>query len=159
MRPQCGGCSKRERECSWPQGAIPYHHGHLDRNEPGIGSHQSSHTAAPNAPSTFLKTPFVLPAPHLLERLFRIFLNRHHEAEFCSFLHKPSLDVTTLYLRSPCLVTSIISLAALYVPNHEAVADFGFDSPSTMSNHFASFAKSHANTAYDEPSSKLSSYS
>lgn len=145
--------------CVWPRG-LSYHYG-ANQLEP---SQQNQVIAAPNSPATylntpptFLNTPFVLPAPHLVERLFQIFFKRHHEAEFCAFLHKPSLDIHALYTRSPALVTSIISLGALYVSDHEAMAEFGFQSSAALSQHLASFAKSQANDIVDQPSSRQSS--
>ena len=150
----------RNVTCSWPQIAAPTTLYAItpprDQDPPrtnGLGARAQSYTAILDIPS-LVKTPSILPEPHLLERLFQIFFDRHHEAELCSFLHRPSLDIPTLHTRSPLLVTSIISLAALYIPAHEAVADFGFETPSALSDHYARLAKYYAYGVYDEPSSK-----
>lgn len=94
----------------------------------------------------------VLPKAPLLQRLLKIFLARHHDVELCSFLHKPSLDISVLAVRSPLLVTSIISLAALYVPENEVKRDFGFESVVALSDHYARSARSYAQSLSDEPS-------
>lgn len=48
----------------------------------------------------------------------------------------------------------MISLAAFYIPDHEAVADFGFEMSLALSNHYALLANSYAYDLWDEPSSK-----
>jgi hypothetical protein len=101
-----------------------------------------------------LKTTSILPEPHLLQRLFQIFFDRHHDAEFCSFFHMASLDIPALYNRSPLLVTSVMSLSALYISAHEAEVDFGFETPSKLSDYYARIAKSYAHEVCDDPSSK-----
>lgn len=94
----------------------------------------------------------VLPEAPLLQRLLNIFLARHHDVELCSFLHKPSLDISVLAVRSPFLVSSIISLSALYVPEDEANGDFGFESAVSLSDHYARSARKYAQNLSDEPS-------
>lgn len=94
---------------------------------------------------------FVLPEAHLLQRLLGIFLARHHDGELCSFLHKPSLDMSVLAVRSPFLVTSIMSLSALYIPEDEAHRDFGFE-PALLSDNYARSARRYARSLSDEPS-------
>lgn len=98
------------------------------------------------------ESAFVVPEPVLLQRLLDIFLSRHHDVELCSFLHRPSLDISTLIVRSPLLVTSIMSLSALYIPDNEAMTEFGFESAAALSDHYAMFARSYAHTLSDEPS-------
>ena len=93
-----------------------------------------------------------LPAVRLLQRLLSIFLARHHDVELCSFLHKPSLDISMLAARSPFLVTSIISLSALYTTEDEAKRDFGFESAVALSDHYARSARRYAHSLSDEPS-------
>jgi hypothetical protein len=93
----------------------------------------------------------VLPEAHLLQRLLGIFLARHHDGELCSFLHKPSLDMSVLAVRSPFLVTSIMSLSALYIPEDEAQRDFGFE-PVALSDKYARSARRCAQRLSDEPS-------
>lgn len=112
-----------------------------------------SHLTIPDIPS-LVKTPLVLPESHLLQRLFQIFFDRHHEAELCSFFHKPSLDIPNLHDRSPLLVASVISLAALYISADEAKTDFGFETPCAFSDHYNRLAKSYAYGLSDEPCSK-----
>jgi len=159
-RPQCRSCSIRNVTCSWPQTTAPTTLYAVtpprDQDPPRINGSRAraqSHPVISDIPFP-MKTPPILPGPHLLQRLFQIFFDRHHEAEFCSFLHKPSLDIPTLHARSPLLVTSIISLAALYIPAHEAVDKFGFETPSALSDHYAHLAKYYAYGVHDEPSSK-----
>lgn len=159
-RPQCSSCSKRNVTCSWPRIAAPNTFYALTppqdqepptRNE--LTSRAQSYPAIQDIPS-LVKPPIVLPEPHVLERLFQIFFARHHDAELCSFLHKPSLDIPTLHGRSPLLVASVISLAVLYISADEAVAIFGFETPSALSDHYARLAKYYAYGLSDEPSSK-----
>lgn len=90
-----------------------------------------------------------------LERLFKIFLGRHHDVELCSFLHKPTQDVAALSSKSQLLVTAIITLSALYISDDEAKEDFGFESASALSNHYAEVARNLARNSSDEPSGML----
>jgi hypothetical protein len=60
----------------------------------------------------------------------------------------------TLHDHSPLLVASVLSLAALYLSTDEVKADFGFETPCALSDHYARLAKSHAYGLSDEPSSK-----
>lgn len=94
----------------------------------------------------------VLPTAPLLQRLLKIFLTRHHDVELCSFLHKPSLDISVLAVRSPLLVTSIVSLAALYVSEDEVKRDYGFESVVELSDYYARTARGYAQRLSDEPS-------
>lgn len=158
-RPQCRSCLKRKVACLWPQSDAPntfyaltppQEQQPLRRNQLEPRVH---HQAIPHI-SSLAKTPLILPEPHLLQRLFHIFFSRHHEAELCSFLHKPSLDIPTMAGRSPLLVASVISLAALYVSADKAEADFGFETPTALSEHYACAAKSYTYGLCDEPSSK-----
>lgn len=90
-----------------------------------------------------------------LERLFKIFLDRHHDVELCSFLHKPTQDVAALSSKSQLLVTAIITLSALYISDDEAKEDFGFESASSLSNHYAEVARNLARNSSDEPSGMI----
>jgi hypothetical protein len=119
----------------------------------GLESSPQIHATIPDIQYSLKTTP-ILPEPHLLRHLFQIFFDRHHDAEFCSFFHIASLDIPTLYNRSPLLVTSVISLSALYISAHEAEADFGFETPLKLSDHYAGVAKSYAHEVCDEPSSE-----
>lgn len=110
---------------------------------------RESHPAILDTPSQF-----DLPEAHLVERLLQLFMEKHHDVELCSFFHKPSLDIPTLHSRSPLLVASVFSLAALYVPTDEVEADFGFESPSALSDHYARVARSYACDLFHKPSSK-----
>jgi hypothetical protein len=153
-------CLKRNVTCSWSQAAgfnafhaltPPEDQESPRRNE--LEPHPRIHPATPDIHSSFKNTS-VLPKPHLLRLLFQIFFDRHHDAEFCSFFHIPSLDIPSLYDRSPLLVTSVMSLSALYVSTHEAEADFGFETPLKLSDHYARIAKSYAHEVCDDPSSE-----
>ncbi len=156
----CRSCLKRNVNCSWTQVVAPSAFYALTppqerespkRNEKNQRLHSQPDTPGPRALSNI---PIVLPEPPQLERLFEIFFARHHEAELCSFLHKPSLDMPALHDRSPLLVASVLSLAALYLSTDEVKADFGFETPCALSDHYARLAKSHAYGLSDEPSSK-----
>ncbi|MCJ1311653.1 hypothetical protein MMC25_005326 [Agyrium rufum] len=110
-----------------------------------------SYQAVSEVPSS-IKTPLILPESQPLERLCHMFFSRHHDAELCSFFHKPSLDLPTLRDRSPFLVASVLSLGALYLPANEAKADFGFETPVAVSDHYARLAKYYIYIVSDEPS-------
>ncbi|KAL7905189.1 hypothetical protein GGI35DRAFT_141656 [Trichoderma velutinum] len=86
-----------------------------------------------------------------LNRLIDIFFSRHHDVKLCSLFHKPSWDVVLLRERSPFLVTSIVALSALYIPENEARADFGFTSASALSEHYAELATNYARELSYEP--------
>jgi hypothetical protein len=94
------------------------------------------------------------PGTLMLNRLVDIFFDRHHEVEFCSFLHKASFDPEVLCRRPPFLMTSIITLTALYIEENEVRKDFGFDSPAAFSDYYAQFARCYARNLADEPSGK-----
>ncbi|PMD43537.1 hypothetical protein L207DRAFT_564199 [Hyaloscypha variabilis F] len=154
----CRSCLKRNVTCSWAQVVTPSAFYALtppqEQESPKINEksqrlHGQQDTPDPRALSNI---PIVLPEPPQLERLFEIFFARHHEVELCSFLHKPSLDMPTLHNRSPVLVASVLSLAALYLSTDEVKADFGFETPCALSDHYARLAKSHAYGLSDEPS-------
>lgn len=155
---------RRSVNCSWRHAAATdvFYAPTLPQDlEPPISDENrlrlQSHAAVPDGFS-LTKTPLVLPEPRKVQRLFEIFFARHHEAEFCAFFHKPSLDIHTLHYRSPLLVTSVISLAALYVSKDEVESDFGFHTPCALSDHYARLAKIDAFGLCDEPSSKLVSF-
>ena len=112
-----------------------------------------SHSAVQDT-NSLVESPLVIPEPRQLQRLFDIFFARHHEAELCSFFHKPSLDIPTLRGRSPLLVASVLSLSALYLSADEVAADFGVETPCALSDHYARLAKIYAYNLFDEPSSK-----
>ena len=156
----CRSCLKRNVTCSWAQVVVPSaFHTLTPPQEPeplsrnGKEQRLQSQASCPSL-SFLASTPIILPLPWQFERLFEIFFSRHHGAELCSFFHKPSLDVPTLHNQSPLLVTSVLSLAALYLSTDEAKTDFGFETPCALSDHYARLAKSHAYGLSDEPSSK-----
>ncbi|KFX92602.1 hypothetical protein V490_05297 [Pseudogymnoascus sp. VKM F-3557] len=157
IRPKCRHCLKRKKECTWPNSPAPggYYHsvGSAEVEaklgvKPFDGVQQSLDGSVVQAGSD---GGCVLPEAKLLQRLLSIFLARHHDVELCSFLHKPSLDIFKLAVRSPFLVTSIISLSALYVPEDEA-RDFGFESAASLSDNYARSARRYAQILSDEPS-------
>lgn len=92
------------------------------------------------------------PEPALLNRSFDIFFARHHDVELCSFMHKPTLDISALRNRSPFLVASIISLASLYISTIDASQLFGFSSGYVLSEHYAQIARAYARELSDKPS-------
>jgi hypothetical protein len=151
---------KKKVTCSWSQVASINNFQALtppqDEDRPRRGElehHPQVRSATPDKHHS-LKAASILPEPHLLQLLFQIFFDRHHDAEFCSFIHIASLDVPTLYSQSPVLVMSVMSLSALYISAHEAEADFGFETPSKLSDHYARIAKSYAYEVCDDPSSE-----
>jgi len=152
---------KRNVTCSWAQIATmdtfythtPPQEQETPRRDEIEPSYERS-TVVPGRLS-LAKTPPLPPESRQVLRLFEIFFARHHEAEFCSFFHKPSLDFPTLNDRSPCLVNSVLSLGALYVRKDEAESDFGFPTPRALSEHYARISKSDAFGLCDEPSGEL----
>ncbi|KFY62451.1 hypothetical protein V496_04583 [Pseudogymnoascus sp. VKM F-4515 (FW-2607)] len=166
-RPNCRNCLKRKKGCTWPSSPAPG--GYYQLPDPGEvqaelldanGLNGVGHVRVLNGVGPIIDGPVhgdgdsgsVLSEPHLLRRLLGIFLARHHDAELCSFLHKPSLDMSMLAVRSPFLVTSIFSLSALYVPEDEAKRDFGFESAMALSDNYARSARRYAQSLSDEPS-------
>jgi hypothetical protein len=152
IRPQCHNCRKRKSVCSWPRTLVAGNYQpivFLD-TEPEVEPQKRTQPVLDTVASS--KSAFALPASSQIERLSQIFLNRHHDVELCSFLHKPSLDIAVLYTRSPLLVTAIFSLSALYISENEAKGDFGFESTTALSNHYAQYARTYARLLSDEPS-------
>jgi Fungal Zn(2)-Cys(6) binuclear cluster domain len=159
-RPQCRSCSKRNLACSWAQIAGPNTFYALtppqEQDSLRINEREPrfrGHSAVPDI-NSLARTPHVFPQPLQLQRLFDLFFIRHHEVEFCSFFHRPSLDIPTLHDRSPLLAASVLSLGALYLSTDEAVTDFGFATPYALSDYYARLAKFQAYDLFDEPSSK-----
>lgn len=154
---------KRKAVCSWPEGPLTpstetfFAPTSSHEQEPQIANVSEPSTQSLSDTldiSSVAATCSILSAPLLLQRLFNIFFERHHDAEFCSFLHKPSLDILTLHNQSPFLVASIVTLASLYITTDEAQTEWGYETPSIVSNKYASLAKSYAYSMYDEPSSR-----
>ncbi|OBT96227.2 hypothetical protein VE01_05786 [Pseudogymnoascus verrucosus] len=155
-RPNCRNCLKRKKGCTWPSTPAPGgYYQILDYAEVESGTDRRVLKGA----GPILDGPVrgdcnsacVLPEAHLLQLLLGIFLARHHDGELCSFLHKPSLDMSVLAVRSPFLVMSIISLSALYIPDDEALRDFGFEAVA-LSDNYARSARRYAQRLSDEPS-------
>ncbi|PTB47530.1 hypothetical protein M431DRAFT_129907 [Trichoderma harzianum CBS 226.95] len=153
-RPTCRSCLKRKSRCTWPKSLVA-------GNYSALYSPESSSEPAPvrTYETLQVKNPlenssgsYILLSLAQLERLFKIFLDRHHDVELCSFLHKPTQDVTALSSKSQLLVTAIITLSALYISDNEAKEDFGVESASALSNHYAEVARNLARNSSDEPS-------
>ena len=151
VRPQCQSCIKRKLICSWPKAPAPGNYYPINSTEvESIPKVSNGAQSLPGIAGT--KSGFVPPAAHLLQRLLNIFLARHHDVELCSFLHKPTTDISILWAQSPLLVTSILSLSALYISENEAEESFGFKSATALSEHYAKFARGYAQALSDEPS-------
>ncbi|KAK0760454.1 hypothetical protein N5P37_006648, partial [Trichoderma harzianum] len=151
-RPTCRSCLKRKSRCTWPKSLVA-------GNYSALYSPESSSEPAPvrTYETLQVKNPlenssgsYILLSLAQLERLFKIFLDRHHDVELCSFLHKPTQDVTALSSKSQLLVTAIITLSALYISDNEAKEDFGVESASALSNHYAEVARNLARNSSDE---------
>ncbi|KFY81838.1 hypothetical protein V500_11043 [Pseudogymnoascus sp. VKM F-4518 (FW-2643)] len=152
IRPNCGNCLKKRKACTWPTNSLApgaYYQALYPRD---VEAEPGDIRPIPDGPVHTGGNDGALPEAHLLQRLLSIFLSRHHDAELCSFLHKPSLDISVLAVRSPFLVTSIISLSALYIPEDEARGDFRFESAVALSDHYARSARRYAQSLSDEPS-------
>lgn len=143
---------KRKLICSWPKAPAPGNYYPVNFTE--AHSILENSNGAQLIPDVFAgtKSGFVPPATHLLQRLFRIFIVRHHDVELCSFLHKPTTNISILCGQSPLLVTSILSLSAIYISENEAEKDFGVESATALSEHYAKLARSYAQALFDEPS-------
>lgn len=152
-RPRCSSCVKRNVICSWAELANSTAT-YITTSSP---EQQRSQGDCSTQTSTLVrsqsdKPDFVIPEVNLMQLLFNIFFERHHDSEFSSFFHTASLDISTLYEKSPFLTTSVMSLSALYISANQAAVDFGFDTPKKLSHHYAYAAKCYARAVYDEPS-------
>jgi hypothetical protein len=138
--------------CSWPP--VSTTETYLPDDSPVFNSSAKFQSAIESGPGIVASStgPYAFPEARLLHRLLNIFLARHHDVELCSFLHKPSIDIVALSAQSPFLVSSILSLSALYLSDKEANKDFGFESSAALSEHHAQFAKMCAKSLHDEPS-------
>ena len=143
--------------CSWPKSLAPGHFYAVDPSKPSISPGTATEAPAWNTIDNRAATNgnLVLPQKCLLQLLLNIFLSRHHDVELCSFLHKPSLDVSILSVKSLLLMTSIATLSALYLSDEEAQSDFGFDTAATLSENYAQFARLRARSLSDESSGGL----
>jgi hypothetical protein len=154
VKPQCRSCLKHKLVCSWPKSLVPGHFYAVDPSKssisPGTATEVLAWTTTDNRAAN--SGNLVPPQKPLLQRLLKIFLSRHHDVELCSFLHKPSLDVSILNVKSPLLMASIATLSALYLSNEEAKSDFGFDTAPALSENYAQFARLQARSLSDEPS-------
>lgn len=149
-RPHCHACRKRKVICSWPKTLIPGNYHAVDSFEiESALQNQKRVQIVPSVVTTAESNAF--PKDPLIQRLLNIFLTRHHDVEFCSFFHKPSINVSELSVKSPFLVASILSLSSLYIPENEARTSFGFESAAVLSDHYVQLARSYAKSLSDEP--------
>ncbi|KAH8820145.1 fungal-specific transcription factor domain-containing protein [Xylogone sp. PMI_703] len=150
VRPRCRSCLKRKSICSWPKEPAPGGYYPIGYSVVNLESRvQNNVLHVPDSPESNAPD---FPTATLLQRCLDIFLARHHDVELCSFFHKPSLDMSHLTTKAPFLLTAIISLATLYISDNEAKEDFGFETSSALSNHYAQLARKHAHALSDEPS-------
>lgn len=87
----------------------------------------------------------------LLERALDIFLVRHHDVEFCSFLHQPTVTAEWLASERLFLSQSLIALSALYMTEQEA-HEAGYSSVKSLSEEFTEVARLSSRKSIDEPS-------
>jgi len=173
-RPQCRSCMKRKVTCSWANhsdfatSAFPKGQS-MDTSMNMSISMGDAHPSASMANSSTVSDDSILhpSIPEIrgfvqervgrLQRLFDLFLAKHHDVELCSFFHKPSLDVAALYGSDSFLVNSVCALAALYIPQEEANREYGHPSNMALSYHYTRLAKIQAAKLFDEPSGERSS--
>ena len=162
-RPQCRSCMKRKVACSWAHTSGSFHvltppqdHGYLAEDSISISSQRDN-----NNPFEQINGDRLVPSsndtskePGRLRRLYEIFLARHHDVEFCSFFHKPSVDLSKLYRSDSFLLHAVCSLAALYLQQEEVETELGHSTNFALSDHYARLAKNEASRLYDEPSSE-----
>lgn len=99
----------------------------------------------------------------LPQLLLDIFLERHHEVEFCAFLHKPTTTMAGLHKKAPVLATAIASLAALYLTAGDVgrlTKALGLPTCTLgLSNFYAQQATTLGRHLTDQPSSTAPSFS
>jgi hypothetical protein len=78
-----------------------------------------------------------------------IFYARHHSIEFCSFFHKPSLDLESMSRHAPHLAHAVVALSALYMTRDVAL-DQGCPSTIALSELHAKIAREYARQSADE---------
>ncbi|KAL1891842.1 hypothetical protein Sste5346_007386 [Sporothrix stenoceras] len=105
----CDACRRSKTKCS---GTRPQCRRCLKRKTPSQG--QAAQISPIHGFNSPVSAPLVLPS-----RLLDIFLERHHEVEFCAFLHKPTTTMAGLQKQAPVLAMAIASLAALYLTPDE----------------------------------------
>jgi hypothetical protein len=138
--------------CVWQKMPVPNGSAAVGRLEiDDLDSPQKKRLRPAASPCHSASNALNFPDSPQLDRLIDIFFSRHHDVELCSLFHKPSWDVLLLRERSPFLITSIIALSALYVPETEARADFGFASASELSEHYTQLATNYARDLSYEP--------
>ncbi|ERT03199.1 hypothetical protein HMPREF1624_01504 [Sporothrix schenckii ATCC 58251] len=126
-RPKCRRCLKRKTPCTWP-GAPTFQDVPSSADIPGIPGTPESLPSIYGQSQATQSSPAVdayarvgpSQAVALPQRLLDIFFERHHEVEFCAFLHKPTTTMAGLRKQAPVLATAIASLAALYLTADEA---------------------------------------
>ncbi|KAL7786509.1 hypothetical protein V8C43DRAFT_131774 [Trichoderma afarasin] len=152
VKPTCQTCKKRKVMCLWQKMPASDGSTNVGRLEiDGLNSPQKKRPQSATSPYNPDSDARNFPDSPQLERLIDIFFSRHHDVELCSLFHKPSWDVLLLRERSPFLITSIMALSALYVPEVEARADFGFASASDLSEHYTQIATNYARELSYEP--------
>ncbi len=156
-RPQCRRCMKRKTTCSWPRAQVIGTPESLDFSLV-VSTPEIRKSIEPTVPPTALSSVgHNFPNDDLLQRLLNIFFARHHDVEFCSFLHKPTTNIVTLSSQAPFLVASIISISALYISDQDARSEFGFGSAAALSDHYTQLARTFAHTLSDIPSCQYAS--
>ncbi|CAK7198327.1 hypothetical protein SEUCBS139899_000987 [Sporothrix eucalyptigena] len=157
-RPKCRRCIKRKTPCTWPPSynvpGTPESLPEVSPTEQHVQTaHFSSQTAvSPDGTSSVISTG----RPALPPRLLDIFYERHHDVEFCGFLHKPTTTMAGLEAKAPFLATAIASLGALYLENDDLArqcAALGLPTcPIGLSAFYGQQAISLGRQLFDEPS-------
>ncbi|CAK7222613.1 hypothetical protein SCUCBS95973_004902 [Sporothrix curviconia] len=113
-RPKCRRCLKRKTTCTWPGNYhVPGTPESLDEPAAAVRRPLPQPALSPqerSAGAAAVASPGGLP-----QKLLEIFLERHHDVEFCAFLHRPTTTMARLEAQSPFLAAAIASLAALYL--------------------------------------------
>jgi hypothetical protein len=88
--------------------------------------------------------------PALLRHLLQTFYDRHHDVEFCSFIHKPSFDIEQC--SSPFFMAALISLSSLYHSDEESKSKFGVDIVTLSQSYFLPQARALSRDQSQNPS-------
>ncbi|CAK7211293.1 hypothetical protein SBRCBS47491_001074 [Sporothrix bragantina] len=164
-RPKCRRCLKRKTACTWPGNhyvpGTPGSWGEpaaaVPERQPGSSTPAIlSPTGSGGGRSASTSAVSVANATNFPQKLLDIFYERHHDVEFCSFLHRPTTTMAGLEAQSPFLAAAIASLAALHLDEDEVTRQCSAlgQEPSALglSTYYGRQATALGRNLSDEPS-------
>lgn len=157
QRPQCGHCTNRRAQCTWP-GPNPSQEPQLlsprapstpDQPFPDIVSSIGSYTQSPAAISDDQ-------VQRGLQLCLELFFERHFVPDFCSFAYRPEFEQECR--QHGALSAAVVALCGRYLDMSDCQSCFGLPSPRHVSRHYTQKARLLAKAKSDQPSGTYRSF-